>query len=136
MFDNIAVYRLRETQPLLVLALHEADKHLQNANSPADKRFYAEYILRLKTAIGANTDAVITAEDAAQVKQAEADFQFECLPESAVLTPLCMSAADWLESVLPALYAVRLGKPCRMTRELAVQLVEKVSGLGMKVRAA
>lgn len=134
--SDITTYRLRETQPLLVLALHEADKHLQTAIDAKDRQFYSEYVMRLKIAIGANTDAVIATDEAAQVRRDDPDFQFECFPESAAITPLCIKAADWLEGVLPPLYDVHTGKPCKMTRELAVAIVEKASGCGMTVRAA
>lgn len=134
--DNIAVYRLRETQPLLVLALHEADKHLQTAIDAKDRQFYNEYIQRLKVAIGANTDAVIVSEEAAMVRRDEPDLQFECLPEAALITPLGLKAFGWLLNTLPALYGVELGKPCRMSRELAVSIVERAAGCGLTVRAA
>lgn len=131
---SIIEYRLQETQPLLVVALHEAQKRMED---PAcnDREFYGEYILRLKACITDNSAILHSWQCQAKPANAHPDFGYRLEAKAVHIVPLTSEAVNWLRAVCPPAIPVKLDLPTVVGRELGAELMQQVAAMGEKLAA-
>lgn len=126
--------RLHESQLLLVLALHESDKHLYSEATPArEKEFYIDFVGRLKAAITANAKVLVNSGGA---QHTLVDFEYKETPEMVFITPLHDAALSFLKQLLPYNTPPELAKAASFSRFLGAEIAQKIANAGLRLRAA
>lgn len=126
--------RLKESQLLLVLALHEADKALNKSVEKKDKEFYSDFVLRLKLALADNNEA-LSYSDKLPVS-INADFEYKETKNITFLTPISDAGLAWICEVFPQSTQPALNKAFSMDKYIAAQAVERLAHDGLRLKLA